>query len=121
VVECYHSVADNQVGKFADHVNYCVSRSDIAIQSGGDHDGGLGVNGEDDVAFDIAIEADGGGSAFGVIGRLLHGEVNNLDRLLKHLREHGIGRVDERLDEIELHGCTPAAAAWDLLSASPST
>ena len=44
------------------------------------------------------------GHTFSPVGFLFHAEVANGQGTLETLSQHGVGRVDERLDQFHLHG-----------------
>ena len=58
---------------------------------------------ENDSSFNVASEFDHRGNTLAAISHRLHGEVSNRHGGFQALRQHGIGRVDERLDQLHLH------------------
>ncbi len=86
----------------------------------GDARSGGRVHIEDHAAFDVATDVHHGGNAFPAIDLLLHGNVANAGFAAERLGQHGIGGVNERLNQFHLHDCTSAAAASEV-AASPMT
>src|ERR1700736_3987145 len=81
----------------------------------------LRVEVEDNSALDVPAERHQRGHAFAAVNLLLHAEVPNRHGRLQALRQYGVSRVDEGLDQLHLHDQAPAPAALATAPSSPST
>src|SRR6266536_493399 len=121
IVEAGDGVADDHVGQLGDALanELRIGFELHAGQRTGDLHGGGVVHVEDDAALDVPGDLDHGRGGAARIRLLLHRDVGDIDGAGEGLREHGIGGVDERLDQLHLHDSySPAGTAT---AASPST
>ena len=105
VVERGNSVADNLVREFEDgFLDQRVRLGQFGARVVAGHlDRRLRFKVQYDPAFDVPGQRDHAGHALAAVGVFFHGEVAHLGRALQPLRQHGVGRVDERLDQFHLH------------------
>ena len=105
VVQRGHGVANDLVREFAHRFPHQIVgfRQFGAGKVACDLRSRLGREVENDSSFNVASEFDHRGNTLAAISHRLHGEVSNRHGGFQALRQHGIGRVDERLDQLHLH------------------
>src|ERR1700676_3444011 len=124
VVECADGIADNLVRQFEDSFfDQAVGFGQVCARIVAGHtQGGLRLEVQNNAALDIAAKSNHAGHTFAAIGILFHREMAHLRGARQTLRQHGVGRVDERLNQFHLH-CdqTPAPAEVATAPSSPNT
>ena len=109
IVESGDSVADDEIGQFGDGLanDLRVGIHLSACDGAGDLHGGAVLNVEDDAPFDVAADLNHGGGGPALVGFLVHGNIGNRDGAGQGLGEHGVGGVDEWLNQLHPHKTTP--------------
>ena len=109
VVERADGIADDLVRQFEDGffdqpVGFGQFRARIVA---GHAHSGLRLEVQNDAALDVAGERHHAGHAFPAIGVLFHREAAHLRGTRQTLRQHRVGRIDERLNQFHLHAIRP--------------
>jgi len=105
VIEKRDGIADDHVGEFADGLtnDLLAFREFRTGKLAGHAHGHFGREIEDDAALDVALDGDESGDTLAAISVLVHGEVGDFRGRLQRFGEHGIGGVDEGLNEFHSH------------------
>ena len=109
IVERADGIAHDLIRKFEDSFSYKAIglgqfRAGIVA---GHAQSGLRLEIQNDAALDVPGKRHHAGHTFAAISILFHREVAYFGRTRKALRQHGIGRVDERLNQLHLHVIRP--------------
>ena len=123
VVERGDRISDDLVGKLADRLAHQLLRRGqfFPCHAAGHAHRGLWVGVEDNAPFDIARQRDQRRHPMSSVALFFHTEVPDGGRALQAVSQHGVGRVDEWLDQLHPHVYAPAPAALATTASSPST
>ncbi len=106
VVERGDGVANDLVGQFTDRFAYQigVGFGDFdASQTTGELHRGFKVDIKNDPAFDLTHQANLGRDSFSPVRFLFHAEVLDGNGRVQCLGQHGVGRINERLNQVHPH------------------
>src|SRR5579863_9319204 len=113
IVEQRDGISDDHVGELADGLarDVLAFLDRASSEMAGDFVGDFRSDIEHNATFDVALKQNVRGDAFAAIRLFVHREIVDLCRRLEHLRENGVGGIDERLDEFHSHARRSPASA----------